>query len=166
MIKHGGFPLNVFRTLFESCVCSVSDYGGEIWGYKSYESNRQLLLKAGRSYLGVPKQTAIPGLLSEINWPEPRSRTQIQMLRHFHRLVKMNDERLMKKVYLWDRQLNDEGVLKTWSSEIQDILQRNGLIEIYTKSKFTKKKVSNLWRGHCSKKIKLTGILSACNYQN
>ena len=113
MIKNGGFPLNVYKKLFESCVCSVTDYGGEIWGYKSYESNRQLQLKACRAYLGVPKQTAIPGLLSEINWPEPRSRTQIQMVRHFHRLLKMDDKRLIKKVYLWDKQLNDSGTLNT-----------------------------------------------------
>ena len=86
---------------------SCLDYGGENWGYKAYESNRQLQLKACRAYLGVPKQTAIPGLLSEINWPEPRSRTQIQMVRHFHRLLKIDDKRLIKRVFLWDKQLND-----------------------------------------------------------
>ena len=60
MIKNGGFPLNVYRKLFDSCVCTVTDYGGEIWGYKLYESNRQLQLRASRAYFGVPKQTPIP----------------------------------------------------------------------------------------------------------
>ena len=55
----------------------------------------------------------------------------------------MDDQRLIKKVYLWDRQLNDAGTLNTWSSEMKDILQRNGLIEIYTKNKFSQKNVSN-----------------------
>ena len=98
MIKNGGFPINVYRKLFDSCVCSVSDYGGEIWGFKAYESNRQLQLKACRAYLGAPKQTAIPGLLSEMNWCEPRSRTQVQMVRYFHRLLKIEDQRLLKKI--------------------------------------------------------------------
>ena len=38
MIKNGGFPLNVFKVLFESCVCSVTDYGSEVWGYKEHDS--------------------------------------------------------------------------------------------------------------------------------
>lgn len=139
MIKHGGFPLNVYKKLFDSCVCSVSDYGGEIWGFKAYESNRQLQLKACRAYLGVPKQTAIPGLLSEMNWCEPRSRTQVQMIRYFHRLLKIDDQRLIKRVYIWDRQLNDSGLISTWSSEVKDILQRNGQAHIFTQFTFPKK---------------------------
>ena len=128
--------MNVYKNLFESCVCSVTDYGGEIWGYKSYESNRQILLKASRAFLGVPKQTPIAGILSEINWPEPRSRTQVQIIRHFHRMVKMENSRLTKKVFLWDKGLNDLGVINTWSSEVKDILNRNNLSHIYDRHIF------------------------------
>ena len=88
MIKNGGFPNNVYKKLFDSCVCTVTDYGGEVWGFKSYEANRQVLLKSARAFLGLPKQTPIPGILSEMNWPEPRSRTQIQMVRQFYRMRK------------------------------------------------------------------------------
>ena len=123
--------LNVLRKLFDSCVCTVTDYAGEIWGFKSYESNKQVQLKASRAFLGVPKQTPISGILSELNWPEPRSRTQLQMVRHFHRMNKMDDGRLIKKVFLWDKSLNDSGLVHTWSSEVQDILHRNGLDNIY-----------------------------------
>ena len=137
---NGGFSHNIYKKLFDSCVCSVSDYGGEIWGYKAYESNRQLQLKACRAYLGLPKQTAIPGILSEMNWCEPRSRTQVQMVRYFHRLLKTEGDRLLKKVYLWDRQLNDSGLVNTWSSEVKDILQRNGQMDVFTKVTFSKKK--------------------------
>ena len=91
--------MNVYKNLFESCVCSVTDYAGEIWGFKAYETNRQVQLKGARAFLGVSKQTPIPGLLSDINWLEPRSRTQVQMVRHFHRMLKMDNERLTKKVY-------------------------------------------------------------------
>ena len=73
MIKNGGFPLNVYKILFDSCVCSVTDYGSEVWGYKEYESIRKIQLKASRAYLGVPKQAAIPAILSEMNWIEPRA---------------------------------------------------------------------------------------------
>ena len=136
MIKNGGFPMNVYKNLFESCVCSVTDYAGEIWGFKAYETNRQVQLKGARAFLGVSKQTPIPGLLSDINWLEPRSRTQVQMVRHFHRMLKMDNERLTKKVFLWDKNLNDSGIISTWSSEIKNILQRNGLDHIYDQNIF------------------------------
>ena len=116
MIKNGGFPLSVFKVLFESCVCSVTDYGIEVWGYKEFESITKIQLKASRAYLGLPKQAALPGLLSELNWIEPRSRTQLQIIRYFHKLNKMDDQRLTKKVYLWDKKLNDSGKLKTCSA--------------------------------------------------
>ena len=94
--------LNVLRKLFDSCVCTVTDYVGEIWGYKLFESNRQLQLRASQAYLGVPKQTPIPGIFSEMNWPEPRSRTQLQMVCHYHRMLKIDDNRLIKKVFSWE----------------------------------------------------------------
>ena len=119
---------------------NTTHYGG-VWGYKAYESNRQIQLKASRAFLGVPKQTPISGILSEMNWPEPRSRTQVQMLRHFHRLQKMDNQRLMKKVFLWDRTLNDTGQVFTWSSEIKDILCRNNMGQFYNVPNFALKSV-------------------------
>ena len=62
----------------------------------------RLQLRASRAYLGVPKQTPIPGIFSEMNWPEPRSRTQIKMVRHYHRMLKIDDNRLIKKVFSWE----------------------------------------------------------------
>ena len=32
------------------------------------------------------------------------------MVRHFYRMVKLDDDRLTKKVFLWDKQLNDTGL--------------------------------------------------------
>ena len=41
MIKNGGFPYNVFCTLYDACVFSILEYGGEIFGYNFYESALQ-----------------------------------------------------------------------------------------------------------------------------
>ena len=53
----------------------------------------------------------------------------------------MDNQRLIKKVYLWDKQLNNSGVINTWSSEVKDILQRNGQISIYVQEIFNKKPI-------------------------
>ena len=63
----------MFKILFEACVCSISDFGGEVWGAHEYPSTKKLHCRAIRSYLGVTKSTPIAGLLNEMNWLDPRS---------------------------------------------------------------------------------------------
>ena len=41
MIKNGGFPYNVFCTLYQACVSSIVDYGGEVFGFLKYSSALQ-----------------------------------------------------------------------------------------------------------------------------
>ena len=178
MIKNGGFPLNVYKNLFESCVCSVTDYGGEIWGYKEYESIKQVQLKGARAFLGVPKQTPIPGILADLNWLEPRSRTQLKMVRHFHRMVNLEDNRLTKKIFLWDKQLNDEGRVNTWASEVKDILTRNNIPNLYNQDIFcVKNAISDLrksllekdqrnWQSLCQNLPKLRTFIKFKNFSN
>ena len=47
------FPLKVYKILYESCVCSVSDYGAEIFGFQKYKSIEQIHSRAARAFLGV-----------------------------------------------------------------------------------------------------------------
>ena len=49
------------------------------------------------------------------------------MVRLYHRILKMEDCRLTKKVFLWDRKLNDANVINSWSSEIKSIFYSSGL---------------------------------------
>ena len=66
-----------------------------------------------------------------MSWLDPRSRTQIRMIRHFKRLRKLPEHRLTKKIFLWDRSLNDSGRIKTWSFEVKEILCRNNIDYVY-----------------------------------
>ena len=65
-----------------------------------------------------------------MDWDEPRSLSQVRMIRQYIRIRSMDDTRLTKKVYLWDRWLNLCTNIKTWNYEVQDILRRNK-INIY-----------------------------------
>ena len=64
MIKNGGFPFSVFTTLYQACVCSIVDYGGEVFGYNSVDSALKVHLRAARAFLGLAKTVPIPGVLS------------------------------------------------------------------------------------------------------
>ena len=105
MIKNGGFPFNIFCTLYQACVCSIVDYSGEVFGFGSFDSAKKVHLRAARSFLGVSKTTPIPGIISECNMLLPQYRTQIRMIRQYHRVIKMNSNRLTKKIFLWDKNL-------------------------------------------------------------
>ena len=136
MIKNGGFPIKVYKTLYESCVCSVSDYGSEVHGFHQYDSLEKLHSRAIRAFLGVPKTAPVAGLRSEMNWLEPRSRTQLRMLRMYHRLLTMPNSLLTKKVFLWDLNLSENSNFSTWTKEVQEVLNRNSAMQLFTSNLF------------------------------
>ena len=127
MIKNGGFPYNIYSLLYETCVTSISDYGGEIFGYNEQASNLNLHLRAIRAFIGVPKNATKPGILSEVDWLLPKFRTKIRMIRYYNRVVKMPESRLCKKVLSWDKNLN----LDNWSNEVKQIFYQSEQSQIF-----------------------------------
>ena len=136
MIKNGGFPFNVYTILYESCVCSITDYGSEVLGFSEYQATEKVHNKAARAYLGLGRSTPIPGMRVEMGWLEPRSRTQARMIRMLHRLVCMDSARLTKKIFLWDQKLTETSEISTWGREVRDILTRNNLQGVFYQNIF------------------------------
>ena len=131
MIKNKGFPFSIYSILYQACVCSISQYGAEVFGYKQYDSAFRLHLRAARAFLGLPKNVASFGLISELNWLMPHFQTQIKMIQHFGRIMCTPSNRLMYRIYVWDRNLNETHEMNTWSSEVKSILHDNGLNYIF-----------------------------------
>ena len=107
MIKNEGLPFNVYSLLYEACVCSISDYSAAVTGFVSNDLLEKLHLRALRAFLGVPKNTCNAAITSEFNLLVPKYRTKISMIRFYHRLMKMEDNRLTKRIYMSDRGLNE-----------------------------------------------------------
>ena len=131
MIKNSGFPYNVFTNVVDSCVNSIADYGGSVFGFDQYEGPLKVHLRAARAFLGVPKNAVKCAILSEIDWLLPKNRTRVRMIRQLHRMLLMTNDRLTKKVLLWDKQLNNTGVVNTWYSEVKQILNDCNFQYIY-----------------------------------
>ena len=125
MIKNQGFPFTVYSILYQACVCSISEYASEVFGFEQYDSTFKIHLRAARAFLGLPKNVASFGLVSEVDWLMPRFQTQIKMIRHFGRILRTPKHRLMYRVFMWDRHLNSSGEISTWSNEIKTILYEN-----------------------------------------
>ena len=134
MIKNGGFPYKVYSMLYDACVTSVADYSAPVTGYLQYDSSLQLHLRAIRAYLGVPRNACNPGVLSEVDLLLPRYRTNIAMIRQYHRMLSMDDTRLTKQIFLWDRDLNRRNIVTSWSGEVRGVFQLSNAIDTYDSS--------------------------------
>ena len=88
-------------------------------------------MRAIRAFLGVPRNACNVGVLSEVDLLLPRYRAHIEMVRHYNRMLKMNDTRLTKKIFLWDRSLNDKQIVSTWTNEVKKIFQSFNAVGIF-----------------------------------
>ena len=131
-IKHDGLPYITYTTIIDSCVNSIAHYASEIWGFKSYEANLKLHLRAARFFLGLPKNAPIPAILADIDWLYPVYNTQIKMVRQFHRMLKMEDSRLTKMIMYWDMKFTEKyPQSSTWSNEVREVFENNELVYFY-----------------------------------
>ena len=166
MIKNKGFPFNIFEMLYNSCVTSICDYAHDVIGFHQYSASDKIHTKAIRSYIGVGHSAPLCAIRSEMSWLEPRSRSQIKMLRFYFRMMKMSNNRLTKKIFLYDQYMSKcNPNISTWSNEITQILVRNNLffavnslnqkpfLEILNESLL--KKDIDMFRKECSKLPKL-----------
>ena len=87
MIKNKGFPFSIYSILYQACVCSVSQYGSEVFGFDKFDSTFKLHLRAARAFLGLPKNVTSYGLVSELDWLLPHFQTQIKMIQYFNRIM-------------------------------------------------------------------------------
>ena len=117
--KNNGFSLKIYELLYKSCVTSICDYGQEVFGFHQHPATDKLHAKALRFYLGTGKTAPLCGLRSELSWPEPRSRTQTRMFRYFLHLRDLPDNRILKKIFLYDQQFAVNFPNQTcWSAEV------------------------------------------------
>jgi hypothetical protein len=131
MIKNGGFPFNVYSILYEACVTSIADYSGEVFGYNQHQPTLKLHLRAIRAFLGLPKTSCNVGVLSEVDWVLPQYRTRMKMIRMFNRIIKMDENRLTRKIFNWDRQLNESNTVLSWSNEVKSIFSECNMNSFY-----------------------------------
>ena len=93
---------NSFTKLYTSCVRPILDYGASIWGFNNEKFGQRIQDRAIRYYLGVHRFTPIPGLHSEMGWLNIKFHHFLCMLRYWNRLMKMDSNRLTRKIFEYD----------------------------------------------------------------
>ena len=147
MIKNNGFPLKIFALLYNACVVSIMDYSSGVTGFQKYQSALNIHLRAIRSFLGAPKNACNPGVLSEIDLLLPQFRTKLEMVRLYHRLLYMDNDRLTRKIMLWDKKLNEDNIVQSWTNDIKQIFIDCNLMEVFeSETGFNKKHIIETMR--------------------
>lgn len=128
--KNSFMNYSTYTKLFDSCVVPIVDYAASIWGFKNYSKPNQLQNKAMRIFLGVHRFAPVAGLEGDMAWLSPQYRRWLSMLRLWNRLVKMDDDRITKKVFSHMYSItNAEST--NWCSSILYILNLIDLKECY-----------------------------------
>ena len=151
---------NSYTTLVDNCVVPILLYGSGVWGSKSYKICENVLLRACRFYSGVHRLAPIPGIQGDFGWLDVKSRWTLESIRLYNRFTKMSNDRLNKKVFLWDKELSENN----WSSSLKTVLTdleldvhwaNNTVISMESAKSKIKTKFVRDWEHHCLTKDKL-----------
>ena len=156
--KNAGYK--AYTKLFNTNVCSILDYCSGVWGFKEFKPCDKVQLRAQRWYLGVHNKTPLHAINGDMGWDSPLNRRHINMLRLYNRLLKMDDNRIAKKVFLWDKGICHQN----WSCNVSSLLTKidfelnfNGLISVDLKVSETRLRnnMAHSWKVGLQAKPKL-----------
>jgi hypothetical protein len=161
-IKNIGF--NTFKKLFENGVDPVLSYGAEIWGnYDSVEIER-VQNRACRYYLGVSSLTPLPFLNGDVGWIPCKYKRYSHMIRYWNRLIKMENSRLTKKLFLRDfSNFQNNNNYIGWCKSFYSVCSELGIMDVFNALNFvninvpqkTLDLVSSIWKTNVNSKPKL-----------
>ena len=116
-ISNKGLGYKAYTKLYNMTVCPILDYCSGIWGYSKFETIDTIQNRAIRFFLGVHKFAPNLGINGELGWETRGIRRKIEMIRLWNRLQRLDDSRLTKKVFKWDKRL----CKKNWANDIRNI---------------------------------------------
>ena len=56
------------------------------------------------------------------------------MIRQYHRMLSMDDSRLTKQIFLWDKERNQKNIVSTWSSEVRGVFETCNVRDMFDSS--------------------------------
>ena len=139
----------MYVQLYDTCVAPTILYGAEIFGYKKSSDFEKIQKRALRFFMGVHKNTPILAMMGDMGWVDINIEQSVCMIRYWNRVIKLDQSRLTKRIFMWDYNL-EEG---SWGNNVSTILSsidyshlfqaklvcdiidvENRLIDNYTKS--------------------------------
>ncbi len=111
---------SIFTRLFDTCIVPIMDYASGVWGFKDYPHANAIQHRIIRSFLGLHRFAPSLAVNGDMGWLPAVVRRRIEMVRLWCRLVRMNEDRITKRIFLYDLDLCRMGV-KNWCHELKHI---------------------------------------------
>ncbi len=104
------------------------DYASGIWGFKNYDRPNIVQNRAQCAFLGLHKYASNVMVNGDMGWIDPAVRRKLNILRLWARLERMSDNRLTKRIYLWDRTQK----YNNWSRDCKRVMKEIGEDEFWS----------------------------------
>ena len=78
-------------------------------------------------YMGVHRLTPILGIQGDMGWLDCKNRWVIEIVRLYNRFIKMDADRLNKRIFISDKDMCKDN----WSKKVYDILNEFDLINFW-----------------------------------
>ena len=127
---NSSLPMDLLWHIFDVSIAPIVLYGSEVWG--SFARDKlldQVDAKYAKQILGLPRGCPYAPIALESNrilsvfW-----KARLRPVTYWLRILKMQNDRLVKKAYLVQRNLHKEGV-KCWASGVVEVLSDCGHLD-------------------------------------
>ena len=108
------------------------DYSSAIWGTKNIDCMEYVQRRAIRFFTGVHRLSPIPGYIGDMGWNSNRIRWKVEIIRLWNRLINTNDNRVVKKVLLYDINAHLDNNKDNFSAQVKQICCDVNLKECFT----------------------------------
>ena len=117
--KLSNMGFRTYDTLYASYVVPIMNYAAGVWGFGDFNDPQVLQNRIIRYFMGVHKFAPVPALHIEMDWLNTRFQRWLEMIRYRNQLATMNDSKLPRIIYEWDRSLKTDA----WASSTDFILE-------------------------------------------
>ncbi len=124
----GGLTYKVYKKMYDTCVVPILDYCAGVWGHNAHDHMDTVQNRALRSFLGVHRFASNVVINGDMAWCPSKVRRKLCMLKLWNRINAMPNDRMTKKVLMWDVKC---GYANTWSADVKHIFQSCNLAYVY-----------------------------------
>lgn len=117
----GGLHFKTYTMLYNQLVQPIIMCNACIWGHSESKGLASTQVSALRFVLGLGKACPIAGLFGESGWVPHSMTVKFNILRFRSRIMKMEDDRMTRKIYLWSLSLASNSH-KNWAWRTQKLL--------------------------------------------
>ncbi len=125
---------DTYTKLYHSLVAPITDYGSAVWGFKGYDNIDKIQNRATRFFTGVHKYAPTLGHAGDMGWTSNRGRWKINILRLWNRLTAIENGRLLKKIFLWDKEQHMAYNKSNFSAHAKQLLISIGKRDSYDRT--------------------------------